>query len=112
MNQSNLIFAAIFIAFIVYITVRGELPTYWGFFVPNPNAGNQPSAAAGTAPGTTTSAGAAAGQPGQVTSFGTLPFLGPQSTGPLAPALTPPPASQGGKYMTLFGYTLPFKALN
>lgn len=28
MQQSNVIFASLFIAFIVYITVRGELPSY------------------------------------------------------------------------------------
>lgn len=28
MSQSNLIFAALLFAFIVFITVRGELPTY------------------------------------------------------------------------------------
>lgn len=28
MQQSNVIFGALFLAFIVFITVRGELPTY------------------------------------------------------------------------------------
>lgn len=28
MSQSNAIFGALFIAFIVFVTVRGELPTY------------------------------------------------------------------------------------
>lgn len=31
MQQSNVIFAALFIAFIVYITTKGELATYIGF---------------------------------------------------------------------------------
>jgi hypothetical protein len=30
MQQSNVIFAALFVAFIVYVTLRGELPTYVG----------------------------------------------------------------------------------
>jgi hypothetical protein len=33
MSQSNAIFAAIFIAYIVFITMRGELPIYWGLLV-------------------------------------------------------------------------------
>jgi hypothetical protein len=34
-NQSNIIFGALLLAFIVYITMRGELPIYMGFFVPS-----------------------------------------------------------------------------
>jgi hypothetical protein len=30
-NQSNIIFAFLFVAFLVFITMRGELPTYLGF---------------------------------------------------------------------------------
>ena len=40
LDQSNFIFFALFIAFIVYITMRGELPKYLGFFVFNPSAGS------------------------------------------------------------------------
>lgn len=32
MNQSNIIFAYLFLAFVVFVTVRGELGTYLGFF--------------------------------------------------------------------------------
>lgn len=32
MQQSNVIFFFIFAAFFVYITIRGELPRYAGFF--------------------------------------------------------------------------------
>jgi hypothetical protein len=32
-SQSNVIFAYLLIAFIVFITVRGELPTYLGFLL-------------------------------------------------------------------------------
>jgi hypothetical protein len=33
MNQSNVIAFYIFTAFLIYITMRGELPTYIGFIV-------------------------------------------------------------------------------
>lgn len=33
MNQSNAIFAALTIAFLVFITIRGELRTYMGFLL-------------------------------------------------------------------------------
>jgi hypothetical protein len=31
MSQSNVIFAFLAMAFIIFVTVRGELPTYMGF---------------------------------------------------------------------------------
>lgn len=33
MNQSNVIFAYLFGAFVIYITMRGELRTYMGFLI-------------------------------------------------------------------------------
>ena len=33
MNQSNLIFMALVVAFLVFITVRGELPKYMGLLI-------------------------------------------------------------------------------
>jgi len=33
MNQSNIIAAYLFIAFVVFITMRGSLRTYLGFFI-------------------------------------------------------------------------------
>jgi len=41
MSQSNVIAAYLFIAFVVYITMRGELRTYMGFFF----GGGQPAQA-------------------------------------------------------------------
>jgi hypothetical protein len=34
LQQSNLIFGMIFLGFIVFITMRGELPIYMGFLIP------------------------------------------------------------------------------
>ncbi len=33
MSQSNVIFAAIFISYLIFITMRGELPVYAGFLL-------------------------------------------------------------------------------
>jgi hypothetical protein len=33
MQQSNVVFAFLFIAFLVFITARGELRTYMGFII-------------------------------------------------------------------------------
>ena len=33
MNQSNVIFGAILFAYIVFITIKGELPTYMGLLI-------------------------------------------------------------------------------
>lgn len=38
MQQSNVIFAALFIAFLVYIVTKGELSTYIGFLKGSTNA--------------------------------------------------------------------------
>lgn len=46
MDQSNKIFAAIFIAFIVYITMKGELPVYLTF-IRGGGAQPTPSSASG-----------------------------------------------------------------
>jgi hypothetical protein len=33
MSQSNVIFAFLFAAFVIFITMRGKLPTYLGFLL-------------------------------------------------------------------------------
>ncbi len=38
-SQDNIIFGLVLLAFVVYITVKGELPTYLGFFTPQHNLG-------------------------------------------------------------------------
>lgn len=43
MNQSNRIAAALSIAFVVFITMRGELGTYLGFFFGGGNAAAAPT---------------------------------------------------------------------
>jgi len=43
-NQSSAIFGAIFVAYFVFITIRGELPTYAGFLLSTPQGGSQPQA--------------------------------------------------------------------
>lgn len=46
MSQSNRIFAFLAIAFVVFVTMRGELGTYLGFFVSSANTTNTASATA------------------------------------------------------------------
>jgi hypothetical protein len=36
MSQSNIIFGAIFIAYLIFITVRGEIPIYLGLLLRSP----------------------------------------------------------------------------
>jgi hypothetical protein len=48
MSQSNVIFAAIFIAYLIFITVRGEIPIYLGLLLRSP-AQNPPGSATATA---------------------------------------------------------------
>lgn len=36
MNQSTIIFGYLAVAFLIFITQRGELPIYWGFLVSSP----------------------------------------------------------------------------
>jgi hypothetical protein len=38
MNQSNVIFGFLAAAWLIFITVRGELPTYLGFLLASPQA--------------------------------------------------------------------------
>lgn len=38
MSQSNVIFAAIFVAYLVFITMRGEVPIYLGLLLKSPAA--------------------------------------------------------------------------
>jgi hypothetical protein len=57
MNQSTIIFGYLFAAFLIFITQRGELPTYWGLLVKSPaTPSNGPSASgSGTVTGSSVS---------------------------------------------------------
>lgn len=44
MNQSSLIVGAIFITFFMYITIKGELPTYAGLLLLAPSNGTSGNA--------------------------------------------------------------------
>lgn len=46
-SQSSIIFAYLAVAFVIFITMRGELRTYWGLLAGTASA---PGAAANTAP--------------------------------------------------------------
>lgn len=77
MNQSTIIFGYLAVAFLIFITQRGELPIYWGFLVSSPAT---PSAGPGaTGSGTLTTGNVAA-------SAATLSDLATQ-LGPTAAAL-------------------------
>jgi len=77
-SQSNLIVGAIFFAFIVYITMKGELPTYMGFFVPNPNAADVAST---TGPRSTSANPGLLGQTKPLLDLGPLGTFDPQIKG-------------------------------
>ena len=51
-NQSAVIFGALFVAYIVFISVRGERPMYAGFLLSTPTGGNT-TLAGNTASGNT-----------------------------------------------------------
>lgn len=42
MSQSNFIFGALFVAFVVFITAKGELPIYLGFLTSKAQSGSGP----------------------------------------------------------------------
>jgi len=69
-SQDVIIFGFLALAFVIYITVMGELPTYLGFFIPPPTAGAGASATSGAPPTVTPS-----GIPG-VPGLSTDPFAG------------------------------------
>lgn len=48
MNQSTIIFGYLAAAFFIFITQRGELPTYWGFIVSTPNTPSSGPTATGS----------------------------------------------------------------
>lgn len=50
MQQSNVIFASLFVAFIVYVTVKGELPTYIDLLKGNKTATSGAQAASSPLP--------------------------------------------------------------
>lgn len=45
MNQGNVVFGALFLGFMIYITMKGELSTYMGFFIPSSSSTNPPASA-------------------------------------------------------------------
>lgn len=51
MQQSNVIFFFLFAAFVIYITIRGELPKYLGFLFSSPVASTNTQLAQSTANG-------------------------------------------------------------
>lgn len=55
-NQSAVIFGALFVAYIVFITVRGELPIYAGFLLSTPTPAGGATTPANTQTGSNTSA--------------------------------------------------------
>ena len=50
MQQSNVIFAVIFFAFVIFVTIRGELPAYLAIFFGSGGGGGNASPAAKPAP--------------------------------------------------------------
>ncbi len=91
MRQDNVIAIAVFLAFIVYITLKGELRTYMGFFAP----GNAAAHVVGKLPGTPgiDTQNAFAGIPKSWQEFFQLPSWSPPSwmTNPFCqgPGVTP-----------------------
>jgi hypothetical protein len=55
-SQSTVIFASILIAFIVYITVKGELPAYLALFTPSNSGGGSSTSSSSSAGSTASSA--------------------------------------------------------
>jgi hypothetical protein len=49
MSQSNIIFGAIFIAYLIFITVRGEVPIYLGLLLRSPAQAQAPATSTATA---------------------------------------------------------------
>ena len=49
MQQSNVIFAAIFLAFLIFITIKGELPAYLAIFFGSSGASGSASAGGASA---------------------------------------------------------------
>lgn len=48
MNQSTIIFGYLAVAFLIFITQRGELPIYWGFLVKSPQSPSQGPSGSGS----------------------------------------------------------------
>ena len=82
MNQSNIIAAYLFAAFVIYITMRGELRTYLGFFFgggASPVASGSPTTAPQSSANTANSASAPGtdlAQTSLTTAVQLLPLLG------------------------------------
>lgn len=61
MQQSNVIAGFIFVAFLIYITMKGELPTYMGFLLSSAPSAYAPPTASVAPVGATASAPASGG---------------------------------------------------
>jgi hypothetical protein len=73
MQQSNVIAAFIFAAFLIYITLKGELPTYMGFLLSSaPSTYTPPTASVAPVGASTQAAPAAGGKTGGMSDFGGL----------------------------------------
>ena len=78
MNQSTIIFGYLFAAFVIFITMRGELPVYMGFLLSTPKQpASGPPASGSGATGSASSNGDVASGVGDAISVGVkvLPFL-------------------------------------
>lgn len=58
MNQSGLIIGAIFLTFFMYITIKGELPTYAGLLLLSPAGGSTTPQQASSLPSSSITANA------------------------------------------------------
>lgn len=80
MSQGSLTVAAIIAAFFVYITAKGELGTYLGFFYQGSGGATSPLAPPNTqtAPGGIIGPGGTSLPPGTIPNVPGSPLLGPQ----------------------------------
>jgi hypothetical protein len=80
MGQSNAIFGFLFIAFLVYITMKGELPVYLGFLFGGPQVGGSQRGGGVTINNVgAAAANAAASAPADLSNVNT--FVGPTQGG-------------------------------
>jgi hypothetical protein len=72
-SQDNIIFGMLLLAFVIFITIKGELPTYMGFFTPSKSQGPAavPVTVGSVAPGSP-----AGSQPVGTPTIN-IPFIGP-----------------------------------
>lgn len=79
-QQSDAIFAALIIAFLLFITSRGELPTYIGFIL---KGGTTGSGSKASAPGSGSTASAPSSLGGVVGNAAASPIVGTPDSGSL-----------------------------